>query len=156
MEQHTHCKKLKNNNYIGAYILEPNKDMILTINNINKAEIVGEDGKKGEGTLVYFNEVDKPMILNSTNAKAISTIYETPYVEEWIGKQIQIYAMKIKAFGEDLEALRIRKWKPCVCKECKKPIEAFQNMTAEQLAVYTTSKYKFPLCSTCATKLKEG
>ena len=29
-------------------------------------------------------------------------------------------------------------------------------LTAEQLAVYTTSKYKFPLCSACATKLKEG
>lgn len=156
MEQQTHWKKLKNNDYLGAYILEPNKDMIVTIKDVKKGEIVGEDGKKSEGTLLYFKEQSKPMILNTTNAKAISTIYDTPYVENWIGKQVQLYSMKIRAFGENLEALRIRKWIPCICSECKGKIEAFNNLTAEQLAVYTTSKYKHPLCSNCASKMKEG
>lgn len=152
----THWKKLKDNDYLGAYILEPNKDMILTIKDVKKGEVIGEDGKKGEGTLMYFKEVDKPLILNSTNAKAITTIYDTPYVEEWIGKQIQLYSMKIRAWGEDVEALRVRKWIPCICAECKKQIQAFNNLTAEQLAVYTTSKYKHPLCSSCASKMSEG
>ena len=152
----THWKCLKNNNYIGAYILEPGKDLIVTIKDIVKGEIVGEDGKKGEGTLVYFKELDKPMILNSTNAKAITCIYGTPYVEEWIGKQIQLYSMKIRAFGEDLDALRIRKWQPCICTVCNKEIKAFNNLSPEQLAIYTTSKYKKPLCSDCASNRKES
>lgn len=156
MEEKTHWKRLKNNNYVGAYILEPNKDLIVTIKNVVKDEIIGEDGKKAEGMLVYFEELDKPMILNSTNAKTITSVYETPYIESWIGKQIQLYAMKIRAFGENLEALRVRKWIPCKCSQCGQNIEKYNNLTAEQLAVYTTSKYKKPLCSSCASKMKEG
>ena len=152
----THWKKLKNNNYLGAYMLEPDKDIIVTIRDIKKGEVIGDGGEKGEGALVYFAEYDKPMILNSTNAKAISTIYDTPYIEEWIGRKIQLYSTRIKAFGEYVDALRVRKWVPCVCKNCNKKIEAYGNKTAEEIAVYTTSKYKKPLCSNCASKLKEG
>jgi hypothetical protein len=111
MEQ-THWKKLKNNNYIGAYILEPNKDIILTIKNIKKEIITGEDGKKEDGTTVYFAENVKPMILNSTNAKIITKLYDSPYIEDWKDKKIQLYSKKIKAFGEFLEALRVRPFQP--------------------------------------------
>ncbi len=81
--EHTHWKKLKNNNYIGAYMLEPGQEIILTITKIENNEVVGEGGEKSEGTLMYFKEVDKPMILNSTNAKAITSIYDSPYIEDW-------------------------------------------------------------------------
>lgn len=152
--EHTHWKKLKNNNYIGAYMLEPGQEIILTITKIENNEVVGEGGEKSEGTLMYFKEVDKPMILNSTNAKAITSIYDSPYIEDWIGKKIQLFSMKIRAFGENLEALRVRKWNPCICQDCGKKIESFNNLTPEQLAVYTTQKYKKPLCSDCASKKK--
>ena len=45
--------------------------------------------------------------------KKIQQIYDTPYIEDWIDKQITIYVEKIKAYGEDnVECLRIRKIKP--------------------------------------------
>lgn len=156
MSKLTHWKKLKNNNYIGAYFLEPDKDIILTIKDVRKETIIGTDGKKEEGTVVIFYENVKPLILNSTNAKTISKLYDTAYVENWQGKKIQLYSARIKAFGEFLEALRIRPYKPLICQNCKQQIEKFENTSAENLAIYTTSKYGKPLCSDCATKAGKG
>ena len=70
--------------------------------------VVGEDSRKEECIIVTFVEKQKPMILNATNAKTITKMYKTPYVEEWQGRKIQLYAATIKAFGEQMEALRIR------------------------------------------------
>jgi hypothetical protein len=40
-------------------------------------------------------------------------MYGTPYIEQWSGKQITIYiANGIKAFGDVVDALRIRPEKP--------------------------------------------
>jgi hypothetical protein len=54
----------------------------------------------------------KPMILNNTNAKTISKVHQTPYMEQWTGKKIQIYARRVRAFGEDVDALRVRDFVP--------------------------------------------
>jgi len=51
------------------------------------------------------------MILNKTNCKIITTVIDTPYIEQWIGKSIIIYAAKVKAFGGMVEALRVKNQK---------------------------------------------
>ena len=48
------------------------------------------------------------MIFNRLNQKVIAKMHNTPYIEEWVGKQIQIYAEMVDAFGERVEALRVR------------------------------------------------
>lgn len=52
------------------------------------------------------------MILNRTNSKTITAIYDTPFVEEWIGKKIQLFAKKVDAFGVMTDGLRIRDFIP--------------------------------------------
>lgn len=155
----THWKKLHNPDYIGAYILDPGKDLVLTINYVKNEMVTGTDGKKEECTVIHFTEDEKPMILNATNAKTIEKIYRTPYVEEWGGKKIQLYAEKIKAFGELVEALRIRPFQPAekneepiLCEECGNEIKGYGDKTAAYLARYTKEKYQMSLCSDCALK----
>lgn len=158
----THWKKLHNPDYLGAYALLPGQDMILTIKFVQNETVIGPDGKKEECTVAHFEENAKPMILNSTNCKTIQKIYKTPYVEEWSGKKIQIYTEKVKAFGEIVEALRIRPFLPKVerkttdlaCSDCGKQIEAFQGKTPEYLAQYTYDKYGKSLCWRCAKDQK--
>ena len=105
----THWKKLSNPNYLGAYALMPDQDMIVTISRAVNEDVVGSNGKKEECLVLHFKEKDvKPMILNVTNAKTIERIYETPYIEDWAGKKIQIYIAQVNAFGETVDALRIR------------------------------------------------
>ena len=105
----THWKKLSNPNYLGAYALTPGEDMVLTIDTAKNEDVVGNNGKKEECLVLYFKEKDvQPMILNVTNAKQIEKIHDTPYIEDWSGKRIQLYIAQVNAFGETVDALRIR------------------------------------------------
>lgn len=158
----THWRKLVNPDYLGAYSLDPGKDMILTIKYVKNEIVTGPDGKKEECMVMTFMENQKPMIVNSTNAKTIEKLYQTPYIEEWHSRKIQLFVDKVKAFGEVVEALRIRPRIPAQtgvstkCTDCGNDIKGFENKTAEQIAQYTYSKYGKPLCSECATKNKEA
>ena len=155
----THWKKLINPDYLGAYSLDPGKDMILTIRQVRKEMITGADGKKEECIVCYWEEDQKPMILNVTNCKTISKLLQTPYIERWAGHRVQIGAEMVSAFGEKVEALRIRKRLPeevkIACEECGQFIQPAFNMTAGQLAAYTKKKYGKTLCADCAKSKKE-
>ena len=53
------------------------------------------------------------MILNRTNAKAIEKVAGSGLVENWAGTQVTLYVEQgVKAFGEVVDALRIRDKKP--------------------------------------------
>jgi hypothetical protein len=104
----THWKKLTNPNYLGSYSLEPGQDLTVEIIRVQKELVTGAGGEKEE-CIVATLKGQKPMILNKTNCKTIEKIYGTPYIEEWSGKKVTLYAEKVKAFGEVVEALRIRK-----------------------------------------------
>lgn len=108
----THWKKNFNYDYLGAYSLPEGKDIVVTIKSIKKEKITGTGGKKEECTVCYFNDSDKPMILNKTNCKIISKVYGTPYMEEWVGLKIQLFSAKVDAWGDTTEALRVRDFKP--------------------------------------------
>jgi len=111
-EQLHHWKKLVNPDYLGSYILDPGQELLLTIKSCANEQITGTDGKKQECMVLRFMEDIKPMILNRTNAKIITKLHKTPYIEQWTGKKIMIYAKQIRAFGEDVDALRIRDFLP--------------------------------------------
>ena len=147
----THWKKLINPDYLGAYSLDPGKDMILTIRQVNKEMVTGADGKKEECIVCYWQEEQKPMILNVTNCKMIAKLLKTPYIERWAGHRIQIGAEVVSAFGEKVEALRVRKTLPeeakIACEVCGQFIQPAFNMSASQLAAYTKKKYGKSMCA---------
>lgn len=103
----THWKKLTNPNYLGAYSLQPNESRVVTIVEVKREVITGMEGKKEECTIAYLKG-EKPMILNTTNSKRIEKIVGSPFIENWKGAEVMIYAEKIKAFGEIVDALRIK------------------------------------------------
>lgn len=108
----THWRKLTNPEFLGSYSLVPNEDLILTIQRIEVGKAFNGDKLKECITAFFCEPNYKPMILNKTNCKIISKIYNSNFIEEWGGKKIQIYAKSIKAFGEKTDALRIREFIP--------------------------------------------
>ena len=152
----THWKKLTNPDYLGAYSLKPGQDIILTIERVQVEMVTGPDGKKEECMVCHWQEQEKPMILNITNAKMIQKLLKTPYIEEWSGRRIQICVERVKAFGEIVDALRVRNFLPeekaVKCERCGEDIEPAHGMNSAQLAAYTRSKYGRALCVACATK----
>ena len=164
MENKTHWKVLHNPDYLGVYALTPGQDLIATIKVVKKEIVVGANGKKEECMVMRFSESNlKPMIVNATNCKTITKLLKTPYVEDWCGSKVQIYAdLNIKFGGETVEGLRIRGFLPKIvdkdikCSACGESIKAFGNMNAQQMAAYTQKNYGKPLCDVCATKAAES
>lgn len=107
----THWKKLTNPNYIGAHDLQPGQELTIVIESVSNEVVKCFDGKslKEETCIVArFKGAKKPLILNKTNCKIIAKKTDTPYIEEWAGKSITIYAAKVRAFGEMVEAIRVK------------------------------------------------
>lgn len=109
----THWRKLKDTNYLGSWDIV-DKELILTIADIQSKNVQSPDGKTEELPVMTFKEDYKPMILNATNFKAIQKAHNSPYVEDWIGKKIAIYITSVKAFGSVVDALRIKPSAPKV------------------------------------------
>jgi hypothetical protein len=116
METLTHYKKLRNPDYMGSYCMPTDgSEIILTIKAVSVQQVANTEGKKSDCTVVYWQEQNwKPMILNATNSKVIAKLAKSPYIEKWIGVKVQIYTAKVKAFGDEHDALRIRTFAPKV------------------------------------------
>lgn len=161
----THYKKLMNPDYLGAYALDPGKDLIVTIRSVANEMIIGADGKKEECIVARFQERDiKPMILNATNCKTIAKLVGSPFIENWQGMKIQLFVEKVKAFGDVVEALRVRPFKPKAeekqpevhCEECGGILEPYDGRPVAWVAEYTKKQYGRVLCIDCAKKEKEN
>lgn len=107
MSKKTHWKLLINPDYLGAYWLPPGEDVTVTIDHVVRENITGTGGKQEECTVAHLANGVKPFILNVTNSKTITKLYG-PYVEDWVGKKITLYASTAKLSGEVVECLRIR------------------------------------------------
>lgn len=129
-----HWKEFFNYDYLGSHSLEEGEEKILTITRHNQEEVTGDGGKKEKCLVVYFKEEEKGMVMNATNSKTISGLYGSPYVQDWVGKRIQIYAKTVKAFGKTVPALRIRETIPPNSSEQAKKI--IYNKIRTALATY--------------------
>lgn len=110
-----HWKNYVDKDYLGSHNLEKGEEMLLTIAKFEGEEMVVKVGsntnEKVPKPVLYFVEDVPKMILNMTNANMIASLYGT-HPAQWIGKQIQVYAMKGRFFGKEQEALRIRDFVP--------------------------------------------
>lgn len=111
----THIRRLSNPNYIGSYELmtggDP-KDMVVTIEKIVKEPV--QNGDKKEDATVMYIKGQKPMIINATNRKSLIKATGSVYIEDMTGKKVTLFVSKVRAFGETVDALRIRPEPPVI------------------------------------------
>lgn len=114
MADNVHWKALTDPEYLGAWFLAPDREIVLTIKDVVRRKAKNDKGKTDDCTVIIFAEKGvKPMIINPTNAKIITKIYGSPVISDWIGKKIQIFIQKnVEAFGEKMDVLRIRPKSP--------------------------------------------
>lgn len=163
MSNKTHWKKLTNPDYLGAYALEQGEERTLTIKSVKQEMVQGSDGKKEECIVVRFSENEKPMIMNKTNLKTIAKLYGS-YIEDWVGKRITVYVEKVKAFGDLVEALRIRAKVPqatskkpdALCENCGQAIRDASGMSADAIIKRSQEKFGKNLCIKCAIEMSNG
>lgn len=164
MEKLTMWKKTINKSYLGSWDLcvgadahdKPiYKDLIATVKDVKVALVTDMEKVKTnhnlkatkeelskEELLVYFEEIDKPMIIHAkTNFQGLEAATGTPFIERWIGKQVCVYVEKnVKAFGTVTDALRIKAVPKRLCDVCGAIVD-------EKTYQGSIQKYGKALCS---------
>lgn len=157
-------RKYMDKSFLGSWDVPDGGDLILTVDYVTRDDVQNEKGRERKMTL-HFKEKDyKPMICNTTNAKAISKAYGSTKVEDWENKKISIYKATISAFGQTQECLRVREYPPksdeLYCECCGELIEdtVFDGKTYKAKAIANNALTKFGkyLCFDCARKEKEA
>lgn len=147
-------RKFMDKSFLGSWDVPDGGDLVLTIDHVSRDDVQNEKGHEKKMAL-HFRERDyKPMICNTTNAKAISKAYGSTKVEDWENKKISIYKATITAFGQTTECLRIREYPPksdeFICADCGKVIKDFGKYNAEVIANRALTRFNRYLCYECA------
>lgn len=138
-----HWKNFLDKNYLGSHNLEPGEELLVTIEKFEGEEMVQKvSGKKDEKTpkpVLYFKENVPKMIMNITNGNTLTKLYGS-HPDKWLGKQIQIFATPVDAFGKTQDALRIRDFIPKINVNATAHIEKLaQAKTLAELKEFYTS-----------------
>ena len=83
----------------------------VTIKSFTKKTMKNNKGEEEVKPVVFFNEFDKGMVLNKTNANMIAKLYGST-LEEWVGERVQLRSVAVEAFGETQDAIRVVDQKP--------------------------------------------
>ena len=157
-------RKFMDKSFLGSWDVPDGGDLILTIDHVSKDDVQNEKGHEKKMAL-HFKERDyKPMICNTTNAKAISKAYGSTKVEDWENKKISIYKATISAFGSTQECLRVRDYAPksdeLYCEVCGELITDHEadgkTYKAKAIANNAFSKFGKYMCWDCAAEAKKA
>ena len=156
-------RKFMDKSFLGSWDVPDGGDLILTIDHVSIDDVQNEKGHEKKMAL-HFKERDyKPMICNTTNAKAISKAYGSTKVEDWENKKISIYKATISAFGSTQECLRVRDYAPksdeLYCEVCGELITDHEadgkTYKAKAIANNAFSKFGKYMCWDCAAEAKK-
>jgi hypothetical protein len=159
-------KKMTDAELIGSFDFEKGEEKIFTITDVSGGTVFSDKGKSNKKPIATLAETKLKMVLNSTNCKTLSKLYNSRDTDSWIGKKIQVYVdPNVKFGGEIKDGLRIRPFVPKpasqsqqsgpVCADCGEPVAEYQGITAAQLAAATNKKYGRPLCYGCSVEAKK-
>lgn len=156
-------RKYMDKSFLGSWDVPETGDLVLTVDYVARDDVQNDRGKEKKLT-IHFKERDyKPMICNTTNAKAISKAYGSTKVEDWANKKISIYKATISAFGQTQECLRVREYAPksdeIYCEDCGELIADVtvdgKTYKAKAIANNALTKFGRYLCYNCAAEAKK-
>jgi len=91
--------------YISA--ADVTQPFTLRISGVQPEEMTARDGTKEMKGVLYFSNAKKGLVLNKINATVIADCYGSE-TESWSGQMITLYKDRVQAFGEMVDAVRVR------------------------------------------------
>ena len=151
-------RKFMDKSFLGAWDLNDKDDTVLTIDHVERNEVKNDRGTEKKMTIHFVEKGYKPMICNTTNAKAISKAHGSTKVEDWEKKKIALYKATISAFGQTTECIRVRDYAPktdeIYCEVCGELVtdQTVDGKTYKAKAIANNALTKFGkyMCYDCA------
>lgn len=102
---------LKNSKFLTKNDVEP--DVLVTIDKYDEVNVAMESQAPELKWVLYFKELDKPLVLNNTNGQLIEVFTGTDDFDGWIGKQVILYNDKTVSFaGKITGGIRVKEAVP--------------------------------------------
>jgi hypothetical protein len=73
--------------------------VLATFRTFKHVNVAQEDQQADMKWVAYFNELEKPLVLNSTNIQVAAMALGSDNTDDWIGKQIVLYVDPNVSFG---------------------------------------------------------
>lgn len=100
--------------YLAADVDIRDQDDGGTILTISGSEIVlvGQGEDASHKPVLYFEEVNKGLVLNKTNANVLTAMFKSDDTDDWIGKQIKLYSKDVEYQGKMVRGIRVNSRPP--------------------------------------------
>jgi hypothetical protein len=85
-------------------------DAVMTIREVTQ-ETIGQGKDAAEKFVLYFEEEERGLVLNKTNVGTIAKLHGDD-TDDWIGKQVTLFATEVQFQSEMVEAIRVRSKPP--------------------------------------------
>ncbi len=98
--------------YLGIIDVDGKEEILFTIRALRQDDVQNPDGGTEQKPVLSFEETDKGLILNRTNADSVAALHG-PDVNNWAGQKILLYTEKgLYAYGKKWDVLRVRDYLP--------------------------------------------
>ena len=84
------------------------KSVTKTISKVDSEKLRMVDGSSTKKFIVHFEDTEKMLVLNKTNAYKIAEILDEKDAAKWLGKQITLYPTTCQAFGKTVDCIRVK------------------------------------------------
>jgi hypothetical protein len=91
--------------YLKVSDLPEDSALPVTIRKVAVEEIGMERDRK---PVIYFQDLEKSLVLNKTNAKTIAKLTGSGEMDDWVGTTIYLYRAEVEFQGETVEAIRVK------------------------------------------------
>lgn len=95
-----HINQIKKSNFLKKE--DCGNGILVTITQCTEENVAKEGAPQELKWCLHFQEVDKPMVLNSTNAQIIASICQDEDTDGWVGKKIVLFSDPNISFGGKL------------------------------------------------------
>lgn len=155
----TAWKKLQNKDYLGEHDFLPGEEKTVTIQSITTGDVVGTGGEVSVKPIMRFAEPVKPLIVNTTNFKTMQKLFQSRYIDDWLGKQVILYGDPGVKFGREVVGgVRVKNSLPqrqdTACTDCGQVITGTDKFSAKQIASASLKKFGRALCLDCVEQAK--
>jgi hypothetical protein len=94
-----------------------NGEVIATIKDVSLESLKSREKGEENKPVMYFKELPKGLIVNKTNWGICAKMFGSDESNDWIGERVALIKVDVDAFGDVVQAIRIKAQKPVLNKQ---------------------------------------
>lgn len=107
-KENTHWRKVMNTKFLNGDEISPSGQLV-TIEKYTEERFYSPKAKKNEDhVMLWFKNIDKPMILTNRKAKQLSRVLASPFMSDWLDKNVLLTPISEKHFGEIFKVIHVK------------------------------------------------